>query len=131
MLDFALSCEACGGPLTGNQTAVCSNKCRQARKRARKLTDEQREALLWGRDCANPGCAEVFDPRSRRQKYCSPICANKEKADAEDARWDAICELDGCEDSAGWDGTGRARRFCSNAHKQKAYRLRKKANGTA
>ncbi|WP_231156510.1 hypothetical protein [Streptomyces sp. CNZ748] len=132
MLDFALSCEACGGPLTNRQTAVCSNACRQRRKRMRKLTDEQRLALLWGRDCAYPGCKEgVFDPRTPTQKYCDENCKAAHKSAIEEERWEAVCELEGCENNAGWDGVGRARRFCSNAHKQKAYRLRKKAEATA
>jgi predicted nucleic acid-binding Zn ribbon protein len=125
MLTFSLSCEVCGGPLSGRQTAVCSNACRQARKRMRKLTATEHEALLWGRDCAYPGCLEVFDPRTPKQRYCSENCSAAHKREIEDARWDAVCELDGCDENTGWDGVGAPRRFCSNAHKQKAYRLRK------
>lgn len=46
---------------------------------------------------------------------------------AEDARWDAQCSLIDCENNAGWDGKGRARAYCSDAHKAKAYRLRRKS----
>ncbi len=127
MMIFGLSCEVCGGALSGRQTVVCSNACRQARKRMRKLTDAEREALLWGRDCAYSGCLEVFDPRTPTQRYCDENCAAAHKREIENARWEAVCELDGCENNAGWDGVGRARRYCSPAHKQKAYRLRKAA----
>jgi len=131
MLTFSLSCEACGGPLSGRQTAVCSNACRQARKRMRQLTEEQREALLWGRDCAYPGCQDVFDPRTPAQKYCDDNCKAAHRREIEDARWEAICELEGCENNTGWDGVGRARRYCCDAHKVKAYRLRKAAESAS
>ena len=36
------------------------------------------------------------------------------------------CGLDGCGDFAEWDGIGRRPEYCSNRHKQKAYRERKK-----
>ncbi|MFI7357336.1 hypothetical protein ACIBTP_25795 [Streptomyces avidinii] len=126
MLTFSVSCEVCGGALSGRQTVVCSNACRQARKRMRKLTDAEREAMLWGQDCAHLECTKVFEPRTPSQRYCSENCAAAHRAEAEDARWDAMCELDGCGNNAGWDGRGAPRRFCSNAHKQKAYRQRKR-----
>lgn len=131
MLTFCLSCEVCGAALSGRQTAVCSNACRQARKRMRKLTNAEHEALLWGRDCAYPKCREAFDPRTLTQRYCDENCAAAHKQDIEDARWEAVCELDGCDINAGWDGAGRPRQYCSPAHKQKAYRLRKAAEGAS
>lgn len=129
MLTFSLSCEVCGGALSGRQTAVCSNACRQARKRMRKLTGAEHEALLWGRDCVH--CGDAFDPHSLSQRYCDENCAAAHKQEIEDARWEAVCSLDGCEANAGWDGAGRPRQYCSPGHKQKAYRLRKAAESAS
>ncbi|GGQ29616.1 hypothetical protein ACFFKE_12890 [Streptomyces mutabilis] len=119
-------CVICSRSLTGRQERYCSNACRQAHKRQAALTND---AALGKRTC--DFCERSFWPESKRQRFCSPVCADGKRSQAEDARWDAVCQLDGCEDNAGWDGTGRARRYCSRAHQQKAYRLRKKAEGTA
>jgi hypothetical protein len=90
-----------------------------------KLTAAERRTRAHGKDCDH--CGDVFDPRNGYQRFCSPECAERAKADAEESRWEAVCELDGCENSAGWDGTGRARRYCSDAHRKKAWRQRKPA----
>ncbi|GGW18657.1 hypothetical protein GCM10018980_58430 [Streptomyces capoamus] len=118
-------CEVCDTVLTGRQQVVCSNACRQARKRARKLTSDEYQAKLLGRDCEH--CGDAYEPKNDRQRFCSENCAYRAKAEAEETRWESVCELDGCENNAGWDGSGRARRYCSNAHRQKAYRQRKHA----
>ncbi len=112
-------CEHCGRSLTGRQERVCSPACRQALKRAAKRTREH----LYGLDC--PRCGDAFNPVNQHQKMCSD-CARAEREAADEARWEAVCGLDGCEDNAGWMGDGRPRRYCSTAHKQKAYRLRRK-----
>ncbi|MFG2815729.1 hypothetical protein [Streptomyces sp. NPDC048410] len=125
MLTFSLSCVICDGPLSGRQTVVCSPRCAQARKRAAKMADAEYLARLMGRDCAY--CRDVFDPRTASQKYCDANCAAAAQREAEEVRYETVCELDGCEKNAGWDGVGAPRRFCCNAHKQKAYRLRKAA----
>lgn len=118
-------CVVCDGPLRGRQEIICSERCRQARKRAAKLTDADYLDRLIGRDCAH--CGDAFDPRTATQKYCNANCSAGAQREAEGGRYDAVCDLDGCEANTGWDGVGAPRRFCSNAHKQKAYRLRKAA----
>jgi predicted nucleic acid-binding Zn ribbon protein len=118
-------CVVCDGPLSGRQEILCSARCRKARQRAAKLTREEFWEKLTGRDCAR--CGDAFDPKNPQQRFCSPVCADNAKRSDEAARWDAVCELDGCENNAGWDGAGRPRRYCSPAHKQQAYRLRKRA----
>jgi predicted nucleic acid-binding Zn ribbon protein len=117
-------CVVCDGPLTGRQEILCSPRCRKARQRAAQLTRDEFWERLAGRDCAR--CGDAFEPRNSRQRFCSPGCALNE-----DARWDAVCELEGCEENTGWDGVGAPRRFCCNAHKQKAYRLRKAAESAS
>lgn len=116
-------CVVCGTSLKGNQERYCSAACRQMQYRLSKLTSDQLWELRTGRDCAE--CGDAFEPRSPRQRFCSPICAARKKDAETEAREDAICELEGCENNTGWDGVGRARRYCCNAHKTKAYRLRK------
>jgi predicted nucleic acid-binding Zn ribbon protein len=119
------SCVVCDSPLSGRQEVVCSERCRKARQRARKLTAAEARERLVGKDCAH--CGDAFEPRSSRQRFCSENCAEHAREAGYVEREDAVCQLDGCENNAGWDGAGRARRYCSNAHRQKAYRQRKRS----
>lgn len=82
-----------------------------------------------GRPC--DACGDASDYANGHGAWCEAHTARARHEDAEAARWDAMCALEGCENSAGWDGMGRARKYCSNAHSQKAYRLRKAAAAAA
>lgn len=117
-------CAVCDAPLSRRQEMVCSARCR-ARKRTATVTREAFWDKLSGRDCAH--CGEAFSPKNTRQRFCSSDCAEADKRAEENAHRDTVCELDGCEANAGWDRSGRPRSYCCNAHKQKAYRLRKRA----
>lgn len=112
-------CLVCDTSLAGRRDVVCSARCR-ARKRAATVTREAFWDRLSGRDCAH--CGKVFYPRNTRQQFCSPDCARFAKS-----REGAVCQLEGCENRTGWDRSGRPRIYCCNAHRQKAYRLRKQA----
>ncbi|MFC7922215.1 hypothetical protein [Streptomyces cinereoruber] len=114
------NCVICSRSLSGRQERYCSNACRQAHKRAAKLTNG---AVLDKRTC--DFCDRHFYPESARQRFCCPECSLLARDAAVRVREDAVCQLDGCEENAGWDGIGRARKYCSPAHRTKAYRLRK------
>lgn len=115
------NCVICSRSLSGRQERYCSNACRQAHKRATKLTNG---AVLDKRIC--DFCDRQFYPENARQRFCCPECSLLSQDAAVRAREDAVCQLDGCEENAGWDGVGRARKYCSRAHQQKAYRQRKR-----
>ncbi|MFJ5118457.1 hypothetical protein [Kitasatospora sp. NPDC088548] len=121
MLIIGTACDRCGKALRGRQRAVCSNACRQALKRNAKLTNAER----IGRLC--DVCGNCADYANGRGAWCEVHTARSRYLEAEAARWDVVCALEGCGNNAGWEGEGRARKYCSNAHSQKAYRLRKAA----
>lgn len=116
------TCDVCDTPLTGRQKRYCSDRCRQAHRRATSLTAAEKRAKSMGKDCER--CGDVFDPRNGRQRHCSANCAAQARDAGYEAREDAVCQLDECGDNAGWSGTGRARRYCTDAHRKKAYRQR-------
>ncbi|MET9835585.1 DUF2116 family Zn-ribbon domain-containing protein [Streptomyces sp. NPDC006385] len=118
-------CVVCGTALSGRQERYCASKCRQRQFRMSQLTSDQLWAKRAGKDCEE--CGEPFDPKNTRQRFCSPNCAVRAEDEKIKAREEAECQLDGCENNAGWDGVGRARKYCSAAHRTKAYRLRKAA----
>ncbi|GAU69918.1 hypothetical protein SSP35_15_00730 [Streptomyces sp. NBRC 110611] len=121
-------CAVCDRWLSGRQEMYCGEAHRKAHKRFEQLTAAERSARLFGRNCAY--CEEAFDPRNPRQRFCSTFCAERSREAEFEAREDVVCQLEGCENNAGWEGTGRARHYCSAAHKQKAYRLRKAGHPT-
>lgn len=119
-------CNWCDKSLIGpSRKQYCNSACRQAEYRSWKKHRTRGEEKA---PCVRCGGR---NPESRNQHgaFCSDCMDDRaaQQMETEESRWDAFCELDGCDNSAGWDGAGRARKFCSNAHKMKAYRLRKKA----
>jgi hypothetical protein len=116
------NCVICSRSLSGRQERYCSNACRQAHKRLSALTSD---ADMGKRACEF--CERDFWPETKNQRFCCADCSMRAKDELVKEREDAVCQLDGCEENAGWDGVGRARRYCCNAHKAKAYRLRKAA----
>lgn len=116
------NCVICSRSLTGRQERYCSNACRQAHKRLSALTEG---ATLDKRTC--DFCERTFYPETKRQRFCCPNCSLLSKDASVREREEATCQLEGCEENAGWDGVGRARRYCCRAHQQKAYRVRKAA----
>lgn len=120
------NCVICSRSLSGRQERYCSNACRQAHKRLSALTDD---ADMGKRTC--DFCDRDFWPETTRQRYCCADCSALAKDEAVKEREEATCQLEGCEENAGWDGVGRARKYCCPAHRTKAYRLRKAAESAS
>jgi hypothetical protein len=115
----------------------CSANCRvNARRRANYVPPAEKVCRL---------CGDTFRPLRGKQTYCDIDQASKEcrelqeqhkenqaqqALDAEDARWEAVCAREGCEDSTGWTGSGRPRRFCSDRCKTANYRTVKRSATT-
>ncbi|MER5348960.1 hypothetical protein ABT093_01290 [Kitasatospora sp. NPDC002551] len=115
-------CDWCDKALTGRQRTYCSNACRQAERRA----DERTRSGIPPRTCDKCG-EEGIDHANRYGGWCYDCTNTPARHRAEEARWEAACELEGCDSSAFWEGVGRARKYCSDSHRQKAYRQRKRA----
>jgi len=127
-------CDECGADLTGRQRKYCGSACKM-----RAVRRAQREAQPAEKTCRL--CGATFRPLRGKATYCdylndaSPECSElqnalrQQRTATEDARWDATCAREGCDNNAGWDGTGRPRRFCSEAHKKAHYRAVKRAQG--
>jgi endogenous inhibitor of DNA gyrase (YacG/DUF329 family) len=127
-------CAVCGEWLEGRQTRFCSARCRQRDYRATHPADIPLKACDL--------CGTGFRPIRGKQR----VCAVPEQADAtcrelqeareritrehadelDEQRWDATCAREGCDNSAGWEGAGRPRRFCSDAHKTAHYRVERR-----
>lgn len=122
-------CEECGDWLTGRQTRFCSARCKMRAHRRNGPKPAERTCRL---------CGATFRPLRGKQTFCDiqndadESCAVMQDAlltelqDKEGQRWDAECAREGCEESTGWDGVGRTRRFCSDAHKTAHYRSEKR-----
>ncbi len=129
MLTIGHVCNWCDKSLAGpSHKRYCNSACRQAAYRDSKKPRK--------REAKSP-CVRCGDkhPEFRNQHgaYCEECMSTKaeQNSETEEARWDAQCTLTGCESNAGWDGKGRARIYCSNAHRAKAYRLRRTAEQAA
>lgn len=133
MLGFGDSpaCEECGEWLTGRQTRFCSARCKmRAHRRDSRPAPAERVCRL---------CGATFRPLRGKQTYCDwtndadASCAELQNElartalDKENQRWDSECARDGCEESTGWTGVGRPRRFCSDRCRVAHYRAEKRA----
>jgi len=122
-------CAYCGAWLEGRQTIWCSAACRMAARRAEarrkagprycELCGEPLHPSNRGRRCRMD--VDTVDGERCYEMQLAPIIARRA---AEDARWDATCP---CGRNAGWNGVGRARKYCSDACRVRAYRQRKRA----
>jgi hypothetical protein len=128
------NCDVCGEWLTGRQTRFCSDRCRHHHYRATHPADiplvacglcgtEFRPIRGKQRVCAVP---EQADATCRELQAERDRIACERAAELDEERWEAACAREGCEESTGWDGVGRPRRFCSNAHKTAHYRAEKR-----
>jgi len=132
----ARECDYCGEPLYGRQRRWCSARCRVAYAReeqaAKKNAGKDRRCRICGGRLLptnpRPVCRpwedtfegdECFELQvtKQREAHAAQIAARRK-------RLEAVCP---CGKAAGWDGMGRARKYCSNACRQRAYRERKRA----
>jgi len=87
---------------------------------------------LMPRICALPDCGRSFVPswKGRKRIFCSDGCAQKpiERKEVPEAYFERECAIDGCNVRFKPSRSGRngLQKYCSDAHKSKAYRLRKK-----
>ncbi|MFE4577333.1 hypothetical protein [Streptomyces chartreusis] len=134
MIGFGNSptCEECDEWLTGRQTRFCSARCKMRARRRTGPKPAEKVCRL---------CGATFRPLRGKQTYCDfandadESCAELQNALAQEViakesqRWDAECAREGCDDSTGWDGVGRPRRFCSDRCRVAHYRAEKRQAG--
>lgn len=123
------SCEECNEWLTGRQSRFCSAKCKmRSRRRERGTPPAEKVCVL---------CGATFRPLRGKQAFCDYMdqaddsCSEMQNARdthrlmLDEQRWEALCAR--CKESAGWDGVGRPRKFCSDRCKTAHYRATKRA----
>jgi hypothetical protein len=136
-------CEECGDSLparssnghrTRSDALYCSPRCRV---KAHRHANPRNASTVAEKPCAV--CGALFRPTRGNQTMCdsNQSCVQMrsqrmlllyEVEQAESARWDAICAREGCDNNAGWMGSGRPRKFCSDRCKTAHYRAQRKAS---
>ncbi|MEV6684888.1 hypothetical protein AB0N28_06055 [Streptomyces sp. NPDC051130] len=123
------SCEECGKWLTGRQTRFCSPKCKmRARRRDSGASPAEKVCTLCGASFRPLRGKQVFcDYTDQADASCSEMqnARDAQRLALDEERWEALCAH--CEESTGWDGVGRPRKFCSDRCKQAFYRAAKRA----
>lgn len=134
MTDRRFECEVCGEWLEGRQTRFCSARCRQRHYRATHPVDiplstcalcgtEFRPVRGKQRVCAVP---EQADATCRELQQERDRIAREHADELDEQRWEATCAREGCDESTGWEGVGRPRRFCSDRCRVAHYRAEKR-----
>ena len=132
----ARECEYCGTALYGRQRRWCSARCRVAYAREEQVVKKNAGTDRRCQICGNrllptnprPVCRPWEDTLDGDACFEVQVVKQREARAAQTAarmkRLDATCP---CGNSVGWDGVGRARKYCSDACRQRAYRERRRA----